>query len=346
MEFDQRILFFLTLFIKTSVRQMNSLKILQFAEGFGPSHMLFNYRLAKSLTSSSSNHSITIITVEHFHNLSNSAKHVPAGVHEYIVPSSLDEKSMKLATKSVQGAAYQEESILSLVAATAFFEWSETAACSKLLGSEELMSMARDGSFDLVLAPVFEICPLFIAHEIGVPILWHSAFSAVIDGTALSMQIPSLPSYVPNAMAYSGDTMSFFQRVRNVILHWMNSATAYVLAMLHNRVYNKYFPKVSRPSLWNLVSNIDMLLMNGEQWLEFPRPLIRGVNYLGEIGNTRRRLDASNISLDQEWEDIVNSGSKGLILFSLGSVVNTTRMPIEMQVRQKFTDFILFSRCK
>ncbi len=335
MGFVRNIRFPLTLFILASVQQTNCLKILQFAEGLCPSHMLFNYRLAKSLTSSPSNHSVTLITVEHFLNLSNSAKHVPFGVQEYIVHSSLDEKFMILGEETIQDEYYKDESILSFLMATVFFLWSENAACDSVLGSQELMSLVRDGNFDLVLAPVFDFCSLFVALEIGVPILLHSAISTVNDGTALSMQIPLLPSYVPNAMAHSGDIMRFFQRVYNVILHWMFSTTAFTLAVLQNNVYNRYFPNGNKPNAWKLAYDVDTLLMNGEQWLEFPRPLIRGVNYLGEIGHTRKRLDVLNKALDRKWEDIANSGAKGFILFSLGSVANSTKMPMEMQVRRK-----------
>ncbi len=334
MSFRPGFWFFLTVLLLAAIHKTYCLKILQFAEGFSPSHMLFNYRLVRSLMSSS-RHSVTLIAVEHFLNLSNSANEVPEGVVEHLIPSSLDEKSMTSAEESFQVMAFQEESFVSLLLAHFFTDWSQTASCDKILSSKQIMSIARDGDFDLVLAPCFDYCSLFVAHEIGAPLLWHSALSSVIEFAALSMQIPSLPSYVPNALAYSGDTMSFFQRIWNVILHWTNSLSTYILTTLQYNVYTKHFggeSSLKRPSVWELMHGVGMLLVNGEEWLEFPRPLIRGVNYLGEIGTKQKRIADVPEALDQKWEQIINAGFKGLILFSLGSVANTTRMPIEMQV--------------
>ncbi len=319
------------------IQQIYSLKILQFAEGFSPSHMLFNYRLAKSLTSSN-RHSVTLISVEHFINLSYSANQVPEGISEHLVPTSLDEKSMASADESFQIMAYQKKSVVSLILAFFFFDWSQAVACEKILNSKLIMSLAKDGDFDLVLAPCFDCCALFVSHEIGVPVLWHSAISSVLETAALPMQVPLLPSYIPNGLAYTGDTMSFLERIWNVILHWINSLSTYILTSLENDIYFKYITaenSLKRPSAWELMLNIGMLLVNGEEWLEFPRPLIPGVNYMGEIGTKKKPVIDAPAALNLEWERLVNSGPKGLILFSLGSVANTTKMPTEMQVNRK-----------
>ena len=77
---------------------------------------------------------------------------------------------------------------------------------------------------------------------------------------------------------------------------------------------------------------MDMVFLNGEDWLEFPRPILGNIHYLGEMNGKNLKKKQQIGTLDSKWQTIVNSSAKGFILFSLGSVANTTRMPMEMQV--------------
>ena len=82
-------------------------------------------------------------------------------------------------------------------------------------------------------------------------------------------------------------------------------------------------------NLWELASEVDVLLLNGERFLDFPRPLPLGITFMGAIGE--ESTNPKNLSLPAEIESIYGKrNSKGVIIFSLGTVSNTSNMPIGM----------------
>lgn len=80
--------------------------------------------------------------------------------------------------------------------------------------------------------------------------------------------------------------------------------------------------------MWALAKKVRVVLINGERFLDFPKPLPPGVNFMGE-------LSASKIAPKKipyftgEVGEIVNR-AQNLVIFSLGTVSNTTQMPAQM----------------
>ena len=153
-------------------------------------------------------------------------------------------------------SSYEEASLLPLIAAMFYIDWSHILVCHSLLNSSELFSMYNKAKFDLVLAPCFDYCTLFFAHEIGVPLVWHCAISTVLESVGETMGVPALPSYVPNALAYNGDRMNFGQRSWNTFLHWFNLGSYWTLYFLQKRVYPQHFPGDDKPGLSELMANV------------------------------------------------------------------------------------------
>ncbi len=76
------------------------------------------------------------------------------------------------------------------------------------------------------------------------------------------------------------------------------------------------------------------LQINGEPFLDFPRPFHFGVQYLGEMGMKKKQGDISEKDKDigEPWNEIFQKDNKGIVLFSLGTIANTTLMPDYMSV--------------
>jgi glucuronosyltransferase len=70
---------------------------------------------------------------------------------------------------------------------------------------------------------------------------------------------------------------------------------------------------------------VRVLLVNGERFLDFPRPLPTGITFMGEVGKKAYAKE-----LPQDLRGIVDRAKKGFVIFSLGTVSNTTNMPPQM----------------
>lgn len=80
--------------------------------------------------------------------------------------------------------------------------------------------------------------------------------------------------------------------------------------------------------LWGLSQRVNVLFVNGERFLDFPRPLPDGITFMGEVG--QRASGKSKIS--PEIDRILENAKKGAVIFSLGTVSNTSSMPRQMAV--------------
>ncbi len=91
-------------------------------------------------------------------------------------------------------------------------------------------------------------------------------------------------------------------------------------------------PNEDRPSLFELLDRIGQLYINGEPFIDFPRPFPIGMNYLGATG-VKKQAPGAELGLKEPWISICQVENDGIILFSIGTVANTTKMPVYMSVR-------------
>jgi len=168
-------------------------------------------------------------------------------------------------------------------------------------------------------------------------IIWLSAGTYIFDSAASLLGIPTVPSYIPNAMTSFTDRMSFMDRVNNWILNMIMIGTAKlpigfmkaeedsfqaVVADENRRVA----PSATGKTLNDLaIERIMTLYVNGEEVLDYPRPFLPGMIFLGQLDHH------TNISeLDEKWKNMT-SAKDGVIMFSLGTVANTSTMPMAMK---------------
>ncbi len=76
-----------------------------------------------------------------------------------------------------------------------------------------------------------------------------------------------------------------------------------------------------------ILTETNLYFVNSDPTFEYSRPILPNVIYVG--GLTMKKAE----TLDEDWERIVqNSEKDGVVLFSLGSVANTSGMPWEYKV--------------
>uniref|UniRef100_A0A158PBA7 UDP-glucuronosyltransferase n=1 Tax=Angiostrongylus cantonensis TaxID=6313 RepID=A0A158PBA7_ANGCA len=230
------------------------------------------------------------------------------------------------------------------------FKEMRVEACAQMLNQDpKVFEKFREMSFDLAIAHFHDLCPLAVAEKIGIhKMVWITHGTSIYDFAAVQLGLRTLPAYVPHPLSSAGSSLSFFDRVLNLL--WHLSLLDFVNLpqnLLHDEnVYYRNLVGFDTSDLWDLSRHVMALLINGERMLDFPRPLPCHITFSGELGLKKGKVfrakkftksdnftnvsATENVEFDEQLQIILSRPSKGLIVFSLGTVSNTTNMPQQM----------------
>ncbi|XP_033626001.1 UDP-glucuronosyltransferase 2C1-like isoform X2 [Asterias rubens] len=176
--------------------------------------------------------------------------------------------------------------------------------------------------FDMVLCEVMTPWCSIIAHDIlKVPFI--NTINGGYLGTRYSRWYnqPSPLSYVPEFLTYYSDTMSFTQRVKNVIMHGFSLLTYdYMMLGAMDKEKNRLglSPGIGTKEI---ISRSELFLYNWDFLLEFPRPVTPNVIMIGGL------TIAPPKPLSQELEEFVQgSGEHGVAVFSVSTLLHVMNM--------------------
>ncbi|CAK5072809.1 unnamed protein product [Meloidogyne enterolobii] len=278
---------------------INCLNILQIVPGFTNSHVLFNYRLAEELTKLG--HSVVLWTQMEMNMV----------IRESI---QFKDKLKVEGLKVFQEMIFESGTPYELWWTGREFKEMRLEACEQMLGEgrAKLLSSVKYQKFDLAIGHFHDFCPVAMARSVGVyRMIWITHGPSLYDFTSLSFGLRTFPSFVPHPLSFNSDRMNFLQRLINVIWHF--SGIEFVNlpnVLLHeeNSLYKKFFTKSK--NLWSVGQQVSVLLLNGERFLDFPRPLPTFILNLGSLASKQQKLN--KLILDSEIESIYSKkGSKG-----------------------------------
>ena len=160
------------------------------------------------------------------------------------------------------------------------FTTMQVTACESLLNNQPLMGRLREGGFDVLLTDPFLPCGSVLAHIFNIPAVYF------LGGLPCEMdlkanQVPSPRSYIPVAFSGNTDIMTFPQRVKNMLMSFLES---YMCRMTY-----AHFDDLARKYIGDDMT-YSKLLSNGAIWLlrydftfEWPRPLLPNMVFIGGI---------------------------------------------------------------
>ncbi|XP_055978126.1 UDP-glucuronosyltransferase 1A8-like isoform X2 [Sorex fumeus] len=186
--------------------------------------------------------------------------------------------------------------------------------CKSVFNDKKLVRYLEETSFDAVFLDPFEMCGLIIAKYLSLPsvVFTRGGFCHYQDkGT----QSPVPVSYVPRGLLGFSDTMTFWERVRNLLFH------------VEEHLFCRYFLKTAVDAaseifqttitLSDLYSHTSIWLIRSDFVLNYPRPVMPNMVFIGGINCHAGK------PLIEEFEGYVNaSGEHGVVVFSLGSMVS------------------------
>ncbi|PAV91812.1 hypothetical protein WR25_18972 [Diploscapter pachys] len=304
----------------------HGLKILQIVPGFTNSHVLFNYRLAESL--SSLGHKVEMWTQMEMAMLDTGNNKLPEGVHEYRIPIHFKDTLKTQGLKVFQEMMFSAGDAYDLWWTGQEFKDMRVEACEQMLNHDgKVFEKFRSEKFDIAIAHFHDLCPLAIAKKIGVNrTIWITHGTSIYDFSAVQLGLRTHPASVPHPLSSAGFHMTFTDRLFNLL--WHLSLLDFVnlpqnLLEDENQFYRSII-KEAEPDLWELSKSVPALLINGERMLDFPRPLPLHIQFTGELG---KKKASKEVVFESPLREILEKPSKGIIVFSLGTVSNTTNMP-------------------
>ncbi|KAJ7993984.1 hypothetical protein DPEC_G00261240 [Dallia pectoralis] len=192
----------------------------------------------------------------------------------------------------------------------------------------ELMRSLQAANYDLVLTDPAFGSGVFLAHRLGLPLVFNVRWT--IQGEGHFAIAPTPLSYVPVPGSLLTDKMAFHERVKNMMFFlFTRLQTSYVAESNYIPFVHRYFgPDVHYISLFQAA---DIWLMRNDFTFEFPRPTMPNVVYMGGFQCKPSK------PLTQDMEDFVqSSGDHGVIMMSLGTLVGQLPEDIGEEIAAAF----------
>ncbi|XP_078392971.1 UDP-glucuronosyltransferase 3A1-like, partial [Cetorhinus maximus] len=195
--------------------------------------------------------------------------------------------------------------------------------CEWIMGDNKLMNSLKAEQFDIAVVDVFNPCSLLVAEKL------HLRFVTVHTGNFWSWYLaglPSPPSYVPVAHSLLTDHMEFWGRLKNSMMFLSSSLVESAIFAKFDKAIKTCFPVGSEPSLPELYLKAELAIYNTDFTLEFPRPLLPNVVYVGGL------LSKPAKPVSQELEDfILTAGENGFVVVTLGSMLASVNLPMVLK---------------
>ncbi|XP_028732010.2 UDP-glucuronosyltransferase 1A7-like [Peromyscus leucopus] len=181
----------------------------------------------------------------------------------------------------------QDQSMFSFLTGSAkhFFELL-FSHCRDLFNDKKLVEFLKQSSFDAVFMDPLDVCGLTVAKYLSLPsvIFARGIFCHYLEEGA---QCPSPLSYVPRGLLKFTDTMTFKERVWNHLSymgerafcpHFFKTATDIASEVLQTLV-----------TMDDLFSQVSIWLLRSDFVLDFPRPVMPNMVFIGGINCQQRK---------------------------------------------------------
>ncbi|CAN9497912.1 unnamed protein product [Ophioblennius macclurei] len=187
-------------------------------------------------------------------------------------------------------------------------------ACESLLTNEPLMSRLKKEGFDVVLTDPFLPCGSILSHMFSIPaVYFQRGLPCELDLKA--NQCPQPRSYVPVSFSGNSDVMTFPQRVKNMLMHFVELYMCTVIYSHFDDLVREHLEDMN--SYTELLSHAAIWLVRYDFTFEHPRPIMPNMVFIGGINC------AKTAPLPEDLQKFVDgSGDDGFIVFTLGSMVS------------------------
>ncbi|XP_040194263.1 UDP-glucuronosyltransferase 3A1-like isoform X1 [Rana temporaria] len=187
--------------------------------------------------------------------------------------------------------------------------------CNITLHQTEILNFLKEEHYDIAVVEAFNPCTFLVSEKLGLPFI---AFFPGMMANADRVGMPTPLSYIPLFQTQLSDQMDFFGRLKNTMMFLGSLVIQKKMDSLYDDVIEEHFPAESRPTIADLILKAELWLYNIDFTLEYPRPLLPHVQYIGGL------LAKPVKPISQELEDFISeSGDAGFIVVTLGSMLSS-----------------------
>ena len=157
--------------------------------------------------------------------------------------------------------------------------------CESLLNNQPLMSRMQEEGFDLLLTDPFLPCGSILAHVFSIPAVYFlRGLPCALDTRA--NQCPSPLSYVPIQFSDNTDTMTFAQRVKNMVMYFVESYMCRIMYGHFDDLVSRYLG--DNMTYKDLLSQGAIWLLRYDFTFEWPKPLMPNMVFIGGINCAKK----------------------------------------------------------
>ncbi|KAG8454043.1 hypothetical protein GDO86_000614 [Hymenochirus boettgeri] len=184
--------------------------------------------------------------------------------------------------------------------------------CDIVVGNQDLMRHLKQTKFDLLLVDPNEMCGFVIAGILDVK------YAVVSTGLWYPAEVgaPAPLAYVPEFNSMLTDHMNMLDRIKNTLVYLVSRfGVSFLVMPKYERIMRKHNILPTK-SMYELVQGSSLWMLCTDIALEFPRPTLPNVVYVGGI------LTKPVSPLPQELQTWVDSvDENGFVLVSFGAGV-------------------------
>ncbi|NWX40537.1 UD11 glucuronosyltransferase, partial [Steatornis caripensis] len=161
------------------------------------------------------------------------------------------------------------------------------STCAHFLYNKELVRYLEESKFDALFTDPVIPCGQILAEHLSIPsVFFLRALPCGLDFEAT--QCPSPPSYVPRLFTGLTDRMNFLQRVKNLIVGIPNYFLCDFVFQSYAKLASEFLQRdVTVPDLLRQAS---IWLMRLDFVLEYPRPLMPNIIFIGGVHCAHKKL--------------------------------------------------------
>ena len=197
-----------------------------------------------------------------------------------------------------------------------------TEFCSKI-HSEKLRELLENKEFDIAVVDLmFNECGLALTHRLGIPSVGYWAFSFA-GGQQEFTTMPAPTSHVPSFMTTLSHNMNLVQRTHNTLAKIAERLFMYYYHSLVNQRLQDLCPE--SPAADQLLGNLDGMLINTNNILDYPRPQPPTFINIGGI-----QIKKQPGSLPYQIQEFMDSAKHGVVLFTMGFIFDSRAVPKSM----------------
>nr|CAD2163818.1 unnamed protein product [Meloidogyne enterolobii] len=194
---------------------------------------------------------------------------------------------------------------------------------------KEEIEKLHSENFDVIITEQLFHCGSALAPLLDIRTHILLVSQPIPEHTASVLGLPYPTSYVPG-LTLSGysDKMSISERFFNLFFqmagYYLSFEVYDSLTLIMRNILGNFFSNY--PDIRQIIKDSPLILVNADEFVDFPRPLFPNIIYIGGIGMNEKKDEESN-KLDDQLNFVMNKGKKGVVLFSFGTSMSTNDLP-------------------